>query len=45
MPKTRTNETQTPETANPLPELSLQELSAVRGGGCRRGCGSGRGSN
>jgi hypothetical protein len=44
MPKTRANETQTPVTVNPLPELSLQELSAVRGGRCR-GCGSGRHAN
>jgi hypothetical protein len=44
MPKTRANETQAPETANQLPELSLQELSAVRGGRCR-GCGPGRRAN
>ena len=45
MPKSQSNETKTPEAANQLPELNLQELSAVRGGGCRRGCGSGRNSN
>ena len=44
MSKTRSNETQTPETASPLPELSLEELSAVRGGRCRR-CGPGRHAN
>jgi hypothetical protein len=44
MPKTPANETNTADAAKQLPELSLQELSAVRGGRCR-GCGSGRHAN
>jgi hypothetical protein len=42
MTKRPTNETTT--QGNELPELSLEELSAVRGGRCRgpnRGCGMG----
>ena len=44
MPKTPANETKTPDASSQLSELSLQELSAVRGGGCRR-CGPGRHAN
>jgi hypothetical protein len=42
MTKARTNEMST--QGNELPELSLEELSAVRGGRCRginRNCGAG----
>ena len=44
MTKVRANETNTPHVANELPELSLEELSEVRGGRCRgrnRDCGMG----
>jgi hypothetical protein len=44
MTKGRSNETSTPQVANELPELSLEELTEVRGGRCRgrnRDCGAG----
>ena len=44
MTKGRTNEISAPPASNELPELSLEELSTVRGGRCRginRNCGMG----